>query len=79
MIGVIGGTGITGSQLVAALQARAAEFRCIVRDPDAAKAKLGNDVQLVRGDLSDTSNLQSAMSGFDTLYICVDTAPCYSN
>ena len=50
MIGVIGGTGITGSQLVAALKARAAECRCIVRDPDAAKAKLGDDVQLVRGD-----------------------------
>ena len=48
MIGVIGGTGNTGSQLVAALQARAAKFRCIVRNPDAAKATLGNDVELVR-------------------------------
>ena len=75
MIGVIGGTGITGSQLVAALQARAAEFRCIVRDPDAAKAKLGDDVDLVRGDLSDTSSLGSAMSGFDTLYILCGHSP----
>ena len=75
MIGVIGGTGITGSQLVAALQARAAEFRCIVRDPDAAKAKLGHDVELVRGDLSDTSSLESAMTGFDTLYILCGHSP----
>ena len=75
MIGVIGGTGITGSQLVAALKARAAEIRCIVRDPDAAKAKLGNDVELVRGDLSDTSSLESAMSGIDTLYILCGHSP----
>ena len=75
MIGVIGGTGITGSQLVATLKAKAAEFRCIVRDPDAARAKLGTDVELVGGDLSDISSLESAMSGFDTLYILCGHSP----
>ena len=50
MIGVLGGTGITGSQVVAALAASRAEFRCIVRDPSAAAAKfrLRNQWQLLR-------------------------------
>ena len=51
MIGVLGGTGVTGSQVVAALRAKGVDFTCIVRDPDAAKAKLG-DVNIVHGDLS---------------------------
>ena len=69
MIGVIGGTGITGSQLVAALDARGVNFRCIVRDPDAARAKLGENIDLVQGDLSDLASLKSATEGLDTLYI----------
>ena len=47
MIGVIGGTGNTGRTVVAALQAKAAEFRCLVRDTAAAAETLGSDVELV--------------------------------
>ena len=66
MIGILGGTGVTGSQVVAALKAKGADFTCIVRDPDAAKAKLGDDVNVVPGDLSDPASLDSAMEGIDT-------------
>ena len=68
MIGVLGGTGVTGSQVVAALKAKGADFTCIVRDPDAAKAKLG-DVNIVRGDLSEPDSLDTALEGVDTLYL----------
>ena len=75
MIGVIGGTGITGSQVVAALNTRGADFKCVVRDPVAAKAKLGENIEVVQGDLSDPASLQSAIDGFDTLYILCGHSP----
>ena len=75
MIGILGGTGVTGSQVVAALKAKGANFTCIVRDPDAAKAKLGDDVNVVPGDLSDPASLDSAMEGIDTLYLLCGHSP----
>jgi uncharacterized protein YbjT (DUF2867 family) len=67
MIGLFGATGNTGGQVVAALKAKGAEFTCIVRDPDAAKSKLGDDVNVVQGDLSDPSSLDKSLEGIDTL------------
>ena len=75
MIGVLGGTGMTGSQVVAALKAKGASFKCIVRDPAAAKEKLGADVELIQGDLSDPASLDSAFSGLDTLYLLCGHSP----
>ena len=63
MIGVFGGTGNTGGQVVAVLKAKGTDFTCIVRDPGAAKAKLGDDVKVVQGDLSDPSSLDGALEG----------------
>ncbi|MBT4703254.1 MAG: NmrA family NAD(P)-binding protein [Rhodospirillaceae bacterium] len=75
MIGVLGGTGVTGSQVIAALKAKGAEFKCIVRDPAAAAEKLGGDVDLVQGDLSDPSSLDAAFAGLDTLYLLCGHSP----
>lgn len=75
MIGVLGGTGVTGGQVVAALKKKGAEFTCIVRDPDAAKAKLGGDVNVVQGDLSDPASLDKALEGIDTLYLLCGHSP----
>ena len=75
MIGVFGGTGVTGSQVVAALKAKGADFTCIVRDPEAAKAKLGGDVNLVQGDLSNPSSLDKAFEGLDTLFLLCGHSP----
>ncbi len=74
MIGVLGGTGVTGSQVVNALKAKGADFTCIVRDPEAAKAKLG-DVNVVQGDLSDPASLDSALEGIETLYLLCGHSP----
>ena len=75
MIGILGGTGVTGCQVVAALDRNGADFKCIVRDPEAAKIKLGQKVTLVKGDLSDRNSLKSAMDGLDTLYILCGHSP----
>lgn len=75
MIGVLGGTGVTGSQVVAALKAKGAEFKCIVRDPAAAAEKLGGDIDFVQGDLSDPGSLDTAFAGLDTLYLLCGHSP----
>ncbi len=75
MIGVLGGTGMTGGQVVAALKAKGASFKCIVRDPAAAKEKLGGEVELVQGDLSDPASLDAAFAGLDTLYLLCGHSP----
>ena len=76
MIGVLGGTGVTGSQVVAALRAKGVDFTCIVRDPDAAKAKLG-DVNIVHGDLSEPDSLDKALDGVDALS-SLRSQPCFA-
>lgn len=75
MIGVLGGTGNTGGQVVKALQGRGVDFKCIVRNPDAAREKLGAEVALVQGDLSDRASLDSAFQGIDTLYLLCGHSP----
>ena len=75
MIGIFGGTGITGSQVVASLKARGADFTCIVRDPDAAKVKLGEDVKVIQGDLADKESLTRAIEGLDTLFLLTGHSP----
>ena len=57
MIGVIGGTGTTGRGVVAALQAKGADFRCLVRDLAKAAETLGSDVELVQADVDDPASL----------------------
>ncbi len=75
MIGVFGGTGVTGSQVVAALKAKASDITCIVRNPDAARAKLGNGVTVVQGDLSNPASLDSAFDGINTLFLLCGHSP----
>lgn len=75
MIGIIGGTGVTGSHVVEALKAKGVDFTCIVRDPDAAKIKLGDNVKVKRGDLSNPASLDTALDGLDTLYLLCGHSP----
>jgi uncharacterized protein YbjT (DUF2867 family) len=75
VISVIGGTGVTGSAVVAALKAKGADFKCISRDPSAAREKLGPDVELVAGDLADPSSLDAALAGCDKLFLLSGHSP----
>lgn len=69
---VTGATGYIGGRLVPRLIATGHSVRVLVRDP----AKLrgvpwADDVEIVRGDLSDASSLDSAMDGIEVLYYLV--------
>ncbi len=75
MIGVIGGTGNTGRAVVAALQKKGADFRCLVRDPAAAAETLGSDVELVQADTADADSIEAGLAGCDKLFLLTGHSP----
>ena len=75
MIGVIGGTGNTGRAVVAALQAKGAAFRCLVRDLAKAAETLGSDVELVQADTADAASIEAGLAGCDKLFLLTGHSP----
>lgn len=75
MIGVIGGTGTTGRGVVAALQAKGADFRCLVRDTEKAAETLGSDVELVQADVADPATIEAGLAGCDKLFLLTGHSP----
>jgi uncharacterized protein YbjT (DUF2867 family) len=70
---VTGATGNVGAHVVRELQARAANVRALVRDPQKAMA-LG-DVDLVVGDFEHPASLRSALAGVDRVYLTAADGP----
>jgi uncharacterized protein YbjT (DUF2867 family) len=75
MIGVIGGTGNTGRAVVAALKAKGADFRCLVRDLGKAAETLGSDVELVQADTADAATIEAGLAGCDKLFLLTGHSP----
>ena len=69
---IIGGTGNIGRQVVAQLTATHAQFRALVRNPD--QARLPQQVEVMRGDLTCPDTLDACLAGIDTVFL-VWTAP----
>jgi UDP-glucose 4-epimerase len=63
---VTGGTGFIGRRLVAALQARGARARVLVR-PDRVIPMEWSSLETIVGDLADTASLARACAGIDTV------------
>lgn len=67
MILVVGGTGELGGRVVRLLRERGERVRCLVR-PGTDDAELrGQDVDVVRGDLTDPESLPAACEGADVV------------
>jgi nucleoside-diphosphate-sugar epimerase len=64
---VTGATGKVGSRLAQRLARRGDQVRALVRDPSRAHLQ---DVELVKGDLLDTSSLEAAVRGVDAVVHC---------
>src|ERR1700722_4390468 len=69
---VIGGTGNIGRQVITQLTATRAEVRALVRNPDAAR--LPQQVEVLRGDLTCPDTLDACLAGIHTVFL-VWTAP----
>ncbi|MFY0310484.1 SDR family oxidoreductase [Leisingera sp. D0M16] len=71
---IAGATGMNGRALIDALRKTGgAAVRALVRDP--AKARLGDDVEVVQGDLADPASLARAFDGIDKAYIVTAIQP----
>src|SRR5437868_5506334 len=66
---VTGATGNVGSRVVERLLARGERPRVVVRDADKARARFGDRVEVVVGDLADTRSLATALAGVDALLL----------
>lgn len=71
MILLTGATGYVGSRVLAALESRAVDVRCLVRNPDRVARKKGPFTEVVSGDLMDQESLHNAMRGIETAYYLV--------
>jgi len=66
---VTGATGLVGFNIVEALRVRGQSVRVLVRDPARARELLpGGSVEIVRGDVTDSASVRSAMEGCDVVY-----------
>jgi uncharacterized protein YbjT (DUF2867 family) len=67
MILITGATGTIGSEIVRQLAARGERVRAVTRDPE--RAQLPAEIDVVRGDYTDTASMAAAMSGADAAFI----------
>ncbi len=70
---IIGGTGNIGRHVVTQLTATGTQVRALVRNPDTAR--LPQQVEVVRGDLTSPDTLDACLAGINTVFQWVWTAP----
>ena len=63
-----GATGKVGNAVARALAARGDSVRALVRDPDRAREVVPSGVELVRGDVTDPSSIESAVAGCELVF-----------
>jgi uncharacterized protein YbjT (DUF2867 family) len=66
---VTGATGTIGSGVVRELRARGGRPLALVRDPQRARERLGDGIDLAVGDLADPVAVRAAMSGADAVFL----------
>jgi uncharacterized protein YbjT (DUF2867 family) len=69
MIVVTGATGNVGSEVVAALAQRGLPARAVVRDRDAAAARMPSGVEVVQGDLELPESLTPGLRDADSVFL----------
>jgi uncharacterized protein YbjT (DUF2867 family) len=66
---ITGATGNIGGRVVERLLARGERPRILCRDPARARARFGERVAMVSGDLTDGPSLTAALDGIDALFL----------
>jgi dihydroflavonol-4-reductase len=65
---VTGATGKVGNAVARALHRRGDRVRVLARDLDAARAVLPEDVEVVRGDVTDSESVRAAVAGCELVF-----------
>ena len=68
---IAGASGYIGGRLLAQLESRGFRVRCLSRDPDSLRPRVGRLTEVVRGDVLDGSSLRPACAGVDVAYYLV--------
>ncbi len=66
-----GATGYVGGRLLGALRDAGRRVRCMTRRPDELAARLGDDVEVVQGDVLDPATLGPALEGVTAAYYLI--------
>ena len=73
MILITGGTGTVGSEVVRQLAAIGTRFRVLARDPK--KLPSNPSIDVVKGDLTDSSAVATALKGVTRLFLLTNSFP----
>lgn len=68
---VTGSTGYIGGRLIPLLEAQHISLRCLARDPQKLRHRVGATTEIVQGDVLDASSLDRASQGIHTAYYLV--------
>jgi uncharacterized protein YbjT (DUF2867 family) len=63
---VTGATGYVGGRLIPRLEPSGLRVRCLARDPDKLRSRVGRSTEVVRGDVLDAASLDRALAGVRT-------------
>src|SRR3990172_12320798 len=72
---VVGATGMLGEPVARQLEKDRYAVRILARNPDKAKAKLGDSFEFVKGDIEDSSSLEKALEGCFGVHINLRGGP----
>ena len=70
---ITGGTGYVGGRLIPLLrdQVGVDRLRLMARQPDYLRARVGDDLEIVPGDVTKPNTLEAALTGIDTAYYLI--------
>lgn len=68
---ILGGSGYVGGKLIPLLEQKGEPLRCLARNPEKLRSRVGPDTQVVQGDALDASTLDRAMEDVRTVYYLV--------
>ena len=68
---IAGATGYVGGLLAERLSSEGRPVRCMARSPERASGSLGDDLEIVRGDVLEAGTLPPALAGIEVAYYLV--------
>ncbi len=69
VVAVVGATGLLGAPVARRLHAEGHRVRALVRDVESARRRLGNEIEYLRGSVSDDEAVDRLLGGADAVHI----------